>query len=209
MSTQKSTFCLVGQLKSYELGKSGKVRYLRLETLQGLQAVKLKKSSSLALLQETFSELVYQSLWVEVSGQQKLDLDGTQKSFKAETLKILEQSPDLELSPPEAKDPDPSLAKVHRAASPKILICQKSSCRKRGSAAVQRALEQALDDRQLSEQVSVRATGCLKHCSKGPNLVINKKSYRGVSVKDLPDLLDQHFSPAPVESQPAAMIESV
>ena len=204
-STPKKSFCLIGQLEGYEVGESGKVRSLRLETDEGLQQIKLAKAGRLSLLQDVLRELAGQDVWLEVSGQQKVESDGTLKSLKAESLKVLDYSPDLKVEVPAVDDSGlaPVSAQVSlpqkKKASAKILICQKSSCRKRGSVEVQRAIEQALDDRHLAEQIVVKATGCLKQCSKGPNVVINKKSYRGVSVKDLPELLDQHFA------QPAAV----
>jgi (2Fe-2S) ferredoxin len=195
-STQKKSFCLIGQLEGYEVGESGKVRSLRLETHDGLQQIKLGKAGRLSLLQDVLRELTAQDVWLEVSGQQKVESDGTLKSLKAESLKVLDRSPDLPVADlPVVEDSAlVQAASQRKKASDKILICQKSSCRKRGSVSVQRAIEQALDDRQLANQVVVKATGCLKQCSKGPNVVINKKSYRGVGVKDLPELLDQHFA---------------
>jgi Thioredoxin-like [2Fe-2S] ferredoxin len=202
-STQKSSFCLVGQLEGYDASKSGKIRHLRLGTAQGMQQIKLKKSSHLALQQDIFSDLMSRGVWVEVSGQQKTDSDGT-KSFKAQDFKVLEQSPDLEVNSADLNISDSRPSVSRRSASSKILICQKSSCRKRGSAALQRVLEQELGDRQLLGQVSVKATGCLKHCSKGPNVVFNKTPHRGVGVKDLPKLLDRHFAPCPEASRSTA-----
>ena len=201
-STDKKSFCLIGQLEGYEVGESGKVRYLRLETSEGLQQIKLAKAGRLSRLQDALKALATQNVWLEVSGQQKVESDGTLKSLKAESLKVLdylpERIPETVHEAPAGEDSASGQAILpqNKKASAKILICQKSSCRKRGSAAVQRGIEQELDDRQLADQVAVKATGCLKHCSKGPNVVINKKSYRDVSVKDLPKLLDQHFAQA-------------
>ena len=188
--TRKSPVRLVGQLKGYELSKSGKVRSLSLIASEDLKQIKLMESSRLDLLQGTLNGLISQGTWLEVTGQQKVYSDGTLKSLKAYQLKVLQASADIEKP---ALDPSKPLA-TPSAVSSKILICQKSSCRKRGSLAVQHALEQELSDRQLSEQVSVKATGCLKHCSKGPNLIINKTPHRNVAVKDLAKLLDQYFA---------------
>ncbi|MCG9891484.1 MAG: (2Fe-2S) ferredoxin domain-containing protein [Thermosynechococcaceae cyanobacterium MS004] len=193
-TSQTSSVQLVGQLEGYELGKSGKVRALRLETTHGLQVIKLTQSSRLDLLKFTLSTQVSQGSWVEVVGQQKLDSGGRVKRFKAEGLRVLPQV----LPPYGASITHRVQSSAEQSATPaKILICQKSSCRKRGSLALEQALEQALDDRQLSGQVCVKATGCLKHCSKGPNLVIGKTSYRNVTVKDLAKLLDLHFAACP------------
>jgi Thioredoxin-like [2Fe-2S] ferredoxin len=191
--TRKSPVRLVGQLEGYELSKSGKVRSLSLLACEDLKQIKLTESSRLDLLQGTLNGLISQGIWLEVIGRQKVYPDGTLKNLKAQQLRVLQDPPD---SKKPAIDPSKPLSKPS-AVSSKILICQKSSCRKRGSLAVQHALEQELDDRQLSDQISVKATGCLKHCSKGPNLIINKTPHRNVTVKDLNKLLDQYFAPAP------------
>jgi (2Fe-2S) ferredoxin len=191
--TRKSSFCLVGQLEGYELSKSGKVRYLRLTTAEGLQQFKLGQSSRLDLLRGVLNGLVFQGGWLEILGQQKVYPDGTFKSLKVKGLRALQDPSDFRNPETDPHNPLPG-----RSALPaKILICQKSSCRKRGSMAVQRSLEQELCDRQLSDQVCVKATGCLNQCSKGPILFINKTPYRNVTVKDLGKILDQHFVSCP------------
>jgi (2Fe-2S) ferredoxin len=190
---RKSPFRLVGQLEGYELSKSGKVRSLNLKTSEGLRQIKLMQSSRLDLLRGVLNGLVSQGAWLEIVGQQKVYSDGTLKSLKAQGLTALQAPCDIEELAVESPNPP-----LRQSVVPsKILICQKSSCRKRGSLAVQQALEQELGDRQLSSQVCVKATGCLKHCSKGPNLIIDKTPYRDVTVKDLAKLLDRHFAPCP------------
>jgi Thioredoxin-like [2Fe-2S] ferredoxin len=191
--TQKSSIHLVGQLEGYEIAKSGKVRSLSLATAEELKQIKLTRSSRLDLLQGTLNGLISQGIWLEVIGQQKVYPDGTLKSLKAQQLRVLQDPADTQ---------KPGINQVTTSVKPaavssKILICQKSSCRKRGSLAVQHALEQELSDRQLSPQVCVKATGCLKHCSKGPNLIINKTPHRNVAVKNLAKLLDQYFATDP------------
>jgi (2Fe-2S) ferredoxin len=191
--TRKSPFRLVGQLEGYELSKRGKVRYLRLTTAQGLQQLKLGQSSRLDLLRGVLNGLVFQGAWLEILGQQKVYSDGTLKSLKVEALRALQDSSDFR--EPKTDPPNPL---PRRSTLPaKILICQKSSCRKRGSMAVQRSLEKELCDRQLLDQVCVKATGCLNQCSKGPILFMNKTPYRNVTVKNLGKILDQHFASCP------------
>jgi hypothetical protein len=196
--TRKSSVCLVGQLEEYELGKSGEVRSLSLVTSEGPPQVrlivKLTKTSRIELLRGTLEGLVTQGAWLEIIGKQKVDSNGIPKGLKAKGLKVLSGPTETQKS---VLEDSGSAVSKPSAATSKILICQKSSCRKRGSLAVQHALEQELDDRQLSDQVTVKATGCLKHCSKGPNLIINKTPHRNVTVKDLAKLLDQSFAPRP------------
>ena len=56
------------------------------------------------------------------------------------------------------------------------MVCQKSDCMKRGGKAVCQALEAALSDRGLEDQVTIKGTGCMKNCKAGPNLVMPDKT---------------------------------
>ncbi|MEG4285444.1 (2Fe-2S) ferredoxin domain-containing protein [Microcoleus sp. A006_D1] len=93
----------------------------------------------------------------------------------------------------------PTAAKTEKAAAKtqtKILVCQKSDCQKRGSAAVCKALENALNARGLEGQVTVQGTGCLKQCKAGPNIVVmpDKTRYSRISPAEIPAIIDKHFA---------------
>lgn len=77
------------------------------------------------------------------------------------------------------------------AKAARILICQKSDCRKRGSLAVQRAIEKTLSDAGCSKAVKIQPTGCMKHCKAGPNLVMLPAGdkYRRVTPKEARSLI--------------------
>lgn len=187
--TQTFPFLLIGQLEGYTLGKSGKIRRLLIKTPQGEHSIKLSHASRIELLRSILNNLLGQGSWVEVTGVQKIRPNGVVKSLKAERVEsALPKTASVRPVPldisPRAQD-----------ATTKILVCQKSDCCKRGSAKLQRAIETAVCNRSLGNQVCVKAVGCLKHCSKGPNIVIGKKAYRDVAVRDVENLLDQHFSP--------------
>lgn len=198
--TQTFPFRLVGQLEGYTLGKSGKIRRLLIKTKQGEHSIKLSHASRIELLRSILNNLLGQGSWLEVEGFQKISPNGLVKSLKAE--KVTPAAFDkTALVPPLAAPLDASPRA--QDATTKILVCQKSDCCKRGSAKLQRVIETAICDRSLGNQVCVKAVGCLKHCSKGPNIVIGKKAYRDVAVGDVENLLDQHFAPSR-ESIPAA-----
>ncbi|MBE9142063.1 (2Fe-2S) ferredoxin domain-containing protein [Planktothrix mougeotii LEGE 06226] len=77
----------------------------------------------------------------------------------------------------------------------KILICQKSDCRKRGGDEICTLLQQELAQRGLEDQVIIQKTGCLKKCKAGPNLVMlpDKTRYSKVEPEEIPALIEQHF----------------
>ena len=57
-------------------------------------------------------------------------------------------------------------------------------------------MQAALEIRGLSEQVSIKGTGCLKDCKAGPNIVMmpDKKRYTRVEATQIPALIDKHFN---------------
>jgi (2Fe-2S) ferredoxin len=66
---------------------------------------------------------------------------------------------------------------------------------KRGGTAVCHAIEAALSDRGLSNQVAIKGTGCLKQCKAGPNLVMpDKTRYSRIQADEIPHVLDKHFT---------------
>jgi (2Fe-2S) ferredoxin len=166
---------------------SYKLKYLRLATATGEQQIKLSKE-----LRSSLYRSLTPGTWVQVSGRQKL---------KSETgalkLKAYEVTPDFHpnthLNPQTASAPV-----ISPAAKPAcILICQKSDCCKRGSRQVARALEAELSDRGLQDQVTIKATGCMKRCKEGANVVMpDKTKYSRVRPESLSALVDKHFSTA-------------
>jgi (2Fe-2S) ferredoxin len=89
-----------------------------------------------------------------------------------------------------------------------ILICQKSDCCKLGAKAIATALQTAIQEQGLADQVIVKGTGCMKRCKAGPNLVMpDKTRHTKISPKAIPALVEQHFAPAiPATSAPAAKL---
>ncbi|MDF0555530.1 (2Fe-2S) ferredoxin domain-containing protein [Kamptonema sp. UHCC 0994] len=81
-------------------------------------------------------------------------------------------------------------------AKAKILVCQKSDCQKRGGRAVCQALENALSDRGLKDQVTIQGTGCLKQCKAGPNIVLmpDKTRYSRIEPAEIPAIIEKHFA---------------
>lgn len=82
------------------------------------------------------------------------------------------------------------------AEAAKILICQKSSCRKRGAGKVCDQLMTELSDRNLSDAVTIKSTGCLNQCKRGPHVILlpDRAKYSRVRPDDIPTLIDQHLT---------------
>jgi (2Fe-2S) ferredoxin len=79
---------------------------------------------------------------------------------------------------------------------PKIMVCQKSGCLKRGGKGLLSDLEKTLGDRGLSDKVTIEHTDCQKRCSSAPNcvLMLGKKQYKKVQPETIASLLENHLS---------------
>jgi (2Fe-2S) ferredoxin len=64
----------------------------------------------------------------------------------------------------------------------RIYLCCGPNCAARGADATRRALDTALWDADLLDQVELLASGCQDHCAHGPNLLIHPGTCRYVDV---------------------------
>ncbi|BAZ07874.1 hypothetical protein NIES3974_45390 [Calothrix sp. NIES-3974] len=64
----------------------------------------------------------------------------------------------------------------------KIMICQKSGCRKRGSEKLLSQLQQTLKAEGLHQQVKIQTTGCQKQCKQAPSCIlkVGKNKYHQI-----------------------------
>ncbi len=186
---QISAFTLEGRFLGYVLEDGYKIKRLRLGTVTGEQSIKLTKQARASI-----GRILIPGDWIQVTGEQKLKESGEIR-LKAHAVQTI--------SPRELK-PEATVASKPKAS---ILVCQKSDCAKRGGKAICRALEQALDDRGLSEQVTIKPTGCMKNCKAGPNLVMpGKCRYSQIQPEEIPALVDRHFPSPEPESIPENLI---
>jgi (2Fe-2S) ferredoxin len=169
------------------LVKDGKPKYLRLMTADGEYCVKLAKE-----LRASVSTTLIPGAWIQVWGEKKNGYKTDPTKLKA--FKVSMAAPgQTETAPP---------VKAERPASATILVCQKSDCLKRGGKAVCRALEAALSDRNLTDQVTLRGTGCMKQCKAGPHVVFmpEKARYSRVAAHDVAALVDEQFPRDPQQN---------
>lgn len=64
----------------------------------------------------------------------------------------------------------------------KIMICQKSGCRKRGGKKLLSQLQQTLQAEGLHKQVKIQTTGCQKQCKQAPSCIlkVGKNKYHQI-----------------------------
>lgn len=210
-----TTFTLEGRAIAVAGKKLDAPKYLRLATATGEWEIKLAKE-----VRESVATLVPGS-WVSVSGSQKFEMKKGKyklKAYEVEAIAPTQTPQALESAPQEraAIAPIPTSEGSESAPTPKhksrdaILVCQKSSCCKRGGKEVFRALGASLEARGLQNEVTLKATGCMGQCKKGPCVVFkaDKERYLRVTPEQAADLVEKHCAlPASVnESAEAELV---
>lgn len=178
-STAIAPFRLVGQLESFVMKDGDKVKYLRVSVTPREFWVKIPKQ-----LRQDLSPHLTPGVWVEVQGTR--ETKGKMGEFKLKANRI------QQLTQPESPY---VIILPENTDKKRILVCQKSSCWKRGGETLCQQLETKLCDRGLGDQVEIKLTGCLKQCKNGPNVVVlpDKARYSQVHPRQVDKLLEKHF----------------
>ncbi|MEH2305988.1 (2Fe-2S) ferredoxin domain-containing protein [Nostoc sp.] len=200
-----SEFCLEGRFINFVIKDGYKLKGLMLGTHEGESYIKLAKH-----LRAAFDLRLPSGTWLQVVGYKKHDLKDGTVTLKAE--RVMAARSDIgrvETIAPVQEPPCIDNVKVKPAkAKATILVCQKSDCMKRGGKAVCQALEAALSDRGLEDQVTIKGTGCMKNCKAGPNLVMpDKTRHSRIQAAQVPALMNQHFGDKSLEAQPENLRE--
>ncbi|NJO73163.1 MAG: (2Fe-2S) ferredoxin domain-containing protein [Leptolyngbyaceae cyanobacterium RM1_406_9] len=192
--SRTADFQVEGRFLGVILKDGYKPKAIRLATAMGEYPIKLAKEIRFHLPQT-----LTPGDWVRVTGVQKLDYKaGTVKLKAYQVVPVAPSQAAIAIPPMQSalavqpSTPAPSAKSASK--NPCILVCQKSDCCKRGGRAVSQALEQALSNRDLTDQVTIKGTGCMKQCKAGPNIVMpDKTRYSRIRPQDIPDLVDKHF----------------
>lgn len=165
-------FCLVGRFLTFLPGEKSPYQRLSLETGSVEDRSSLESSEpveySIALSKD-LQRMMYRYLepqdWVRVVGTQSLNRRSGLMEWRAAEIS--------KLSSDQAKQLKRETILPEASEKPKpirVLICQQSDCRQRGSLAVSQAMKEAIDAGCLG--IVIRATDCMKRCQAGPNVVM-------------------------------------
>lgn len=180
----KTVFKLSGRFLGYMLKDTYKIKAMRLATAAGEEVIKLPKG-----LRYASAPILQPGAWVQVQGQQKIDLKTGQTQLKALEIMLA--------TPVEALPAHPALetVSISKPVEGQIRVCHKSSCRQRGSQAVWSALVTALDSAGLTDSVQIQPVKCLGKCKAGPNLIISpgKVRYSQVQPQQAVEIVQTHF----------------
>jgi (2Fe-2S) ferredoxin len=183
-SNEVSEFCLEGRFLEFVIKDGYKLKGLMVGTAEGECYIKLAKH-----LRVAFDLRLAPGTWLQMVGFKRYDSETGEFKFKAERVMASRGNGEIkETSSHVVVDPKPAKKAI-------ILMCQKSDCMKRGGKALCQALEKELSDRNLSDQVTIKGTGCMKNCKAGPNLVMpDKTRYSRIDAKQIPALVQKHFA---------------
>ncbi|MER3432760.1 MAG: (Fe-S)-binding protein [Leptolyngbya sp. ERB_1_1] len=193
---QSAEFRFSGQFLGYVFKDGYKIKRLMIATSEGEFSIKMTKSARASLRQTLLPGEP-----IQVGGWQKFDRKTNTLKFKAYWIQPMSLESVIA--------PKVDAAKPQKPEKQAILMCQKSSCMKRGGKAVCQAIETAISDRGLEDQVKVKGTGCMKACGKVPVVFMpGKTRYTKLDPNDVGSLIDEHFAPTiepanPVEPVPA------
>ncbi|MEH2063549.1 MAG: (2Fe-2S) ferredoxin domain-containing protein [Nostoc sp.] len=199
-ATEVSEFCLEGRFIDFVIKDGYKLKGLLLGTHDGESYIKLAKH-----LRAAFDLRLAPGTWLQVVGYKKYDLKDGTVTLKAERVMAARYDiGKVEAIAPLQEPPATDHTKVKSAKTKAtILVCQKSDCMKRGGNGVCQALEAALSDRGLEDQVTIKGTGCMKNCKAGPNLVMpDKTRHSRIQAAQIPALMDKHFGDKSLSAPP-------
>ena len=169
-----SEFNLKGEFIGFVGDKLDKAKHLQLITPSGEIQLKLPK-----LLRKSAASFLEPGKQINVFGVTKLNLTTGKTKLKVYGIKPIETCPKQTNATP---------------SKPKILVCQKSGCRRRNSQNVLPELEKILRERGLYDKVAIEHTGCLKCCSSSNCVLkLGKKEYRKVNPEVIAQMLEKHL----------------
>lgn len=180
-----STFRLEGRFVDF-LGKGEEEpKLLWIDTPEGERYIKLSKE-----LRHPLRTVLQPGDWLEIFGKQKYKSKTGELKLKAQHVRLktaVKPDEQLKVVPPATPAPKPKAS---------IILCQKSSCRKRGASEVCQAATEALHNCGLEDQVAIKGTGCMKQCKQGPCLVFmpDKARYTQVDPKEVSTLVEKHLA---------------
>lgn len=192
---ESAAFGWVGKVSAFVPGEKSPVQYLSMQVV----ATDVGTTPEIDPAQEyavSLSKSIRQMMlgylapddWIRVVGKRKFDGKTGDWQWKAREIVKLsaDQIGDYRKSVEKSTDPDstrlgtgqPALQKTSGKASGKtrVLICQKSSCQRRGSMAVCQAIERAIAQSNHPHDVILQATGCMKQCKSGPHVVLQSSN---------------------------------
>jgi (2Fe-2S) ferredoxin len=173
-------------------------RYIKLATASGERVAKVAKS-----LRPQIQDW-QPGIWLTVLGQERLNPATGETKIKVKQVLVIPRVQAIEKSPPALSlEPVDRLLVINDPPLPiQIRVCQGSSCRRRGSEGICKAMETYLDRHDLTDRVKIEPVKCLHQCKAAPHAIViqpngkspEKTHYRQLQVCQIEKIIDRHFS---------------
>jgi (2Fe-2S) ferredoxin len=196
--TSADRFCSIGRFLRFLPGEKSPYQKLLWEMLDAEGNSSAKSAPQQLWLGSNLRKMMYRYLephdWIRIVGKQVIDKRSAQLMWKATEISKLSSAQVNQLKNSQLKNSQPRntqfrddailnsrddsfvsgpLKTAENTDKPvRVLICQKSGCRQRGSVAIAEAMEGAIAQSTCPQKVTVQATGCMKRCKAGPNVVM-------------------------------------
>lgn len=176
---------LEGHFVGFVGKEQDKPKHLELKTAMGEYCIKISKT-----LRSSLRDVLQPGDWIEIVGEHKYCQKTGEAKLKADWVQVKARVES------HRKEQLLSTAIAGSKQEGSVMLCQKSSCRKRGAEFLGEALKESLCDRGLADQVKIKDTGCMKRCEQGPCMVFlpDKTRYTKVKTKDVSMLVEKHFT---------------
>jgi NADH:ubiquinone oxidoreductase subunit E len=187
---EQSTYQIEAKFLSFIPKPGGELKYIQVQVGERIIPIKLAKE-----LQETWKNKLLEGDLLSIFLEQKGSEIGSKLKLKTHHIEKIDTcNNESQLLKSIAVSSDSQPAKKQKG---KILLCQKSSCSKRGGKNLYSALTETLEKLGLQDQVTIQLTGCQKQCKKAPSLILmpGKVKHTYVNPNDLTFLLKAHYLP--------------
>ncbi len=186
MSKYQTLVIVVGQFLGYELKDGYKVKRIQLLTQSGIQSIKLSKEARASLFRITLEAPLSVGTVLSIQAEKKFDEGQLLLKARLIELAAIDQSFDAPL-------PAAGLFDVlSETKTVRVKVCDRGTCRKRGSQNVYAALCETVNTQGLSERVTVEKTGCLNNCKQGVNVKVGKTLHSNVCPLQAAEVIDRH-----------------
>jgi hypothetical protein len=158
-----SEFVIVGRLEDLVISSKGRVKSLYLSTPEADYTVEVAKEAKER--GNVLSTYLKPGCHLKVTGMRKNKLHQGEISYRAYRIELLPVSEISGDNPLQTNKP-----KI------KILVCQGSSCRRKGGSNLDELLRAELHGLDMTEEVEIKTTGCWKQCKQAPNIRYIRRS---------------------------------
>jgi NADH:ubiquinone oxidoreductase subunit E len=74
-----------------------------------------------------------------------------------------------------------------------VFICVGSSCHLKGSYQIIKSFEELIKEKKLDDQVELKASFCLGHCTKGVSVKVEDEFIEGLNITNVKEMFEKYI----------------